>query len=330
MAEPEQRISNQGNMEGLIVGGNAGAQELQDYEEEIGHFSCGRYKDFKSKKWIFTSFHADGKDIEKLVKPSNEHVRHLVFQLEQCPRTGRQHWQGFLWTKNGVLGSTLQNTIKDRCYIAPARGNIKQCIDYCSKLETRIAGPFIKGEKPDDEKQGERSDLKKAADDILSGMGMEEIAEKYGSRAIMYGRGMNSLISVASKKRSKDRQEVNIHYMGSMEAAIEDAEERDLMKFYISPGKDSWHGYEGEEILILDPEKWNWKVPEWIFKPFPMPMKRGYEAIFPCWTIILMTCTEKVYIDKWLGRDEEYYRTVAHNDRELENWEWARRNGLVD
>lgn len=78
-------------------------------------------------------------------------VDYAVWQLEQCPRTGRQHFQGYIHLKSPrrrayILG--LQNRMLQGSHIEPAGGDAASNTTYCTKEESRLSGPWTFGEMP--------------------------------------------------------------------------------------------------------------------------------------------------------------------------------------
>ena len=102
--------------------------------------------------------------------PEDKGAYYMACQKEQCPTTGKEHWQGV------VCFNTVQPIGKIRgmlgqptAYVGQRMGQLSDCIAYCTKDDTRVpdAEPIIKG-KPRCLKQerGERSDLNRAREII--------------------------------------------------------------------------------------------------------------------------------------------------------------------
>jgi hypothetical protein len=70
----------------------------------------------------------------------------LIFQLEKGEITGLEHYQGCIKLENKIRISQLIQTLRNDFFGIEIRQaaakNFKDCIDYCSKDDTRIAGPF--------------------------------------------------------------------------------------------------------------------------------------------------------------------------------------------
>ena len=59
--------------------------------------------------------------------------------------TGRLHFQFYIQAHRTQALSWVRKYIADRAHWEQARGNVQQCIDYCSKDDTRVAGPWTAG-----------------------------------------------------------------------------------------------------------------------------------------------------------------------------------------
>lgn len=73
-------------------------------------------------------------------------VKVLVFQLEKGEETGTLHYQGYV-SFNVVKRLTAVKKILPRAHWEPRIGTPKQCINYCTKEETRYGGPWRYDEK---------------------------------------------------------------------------------------------------------------------------------------------------------------------------------------
>lgn len=92
----------------------------------------------QSRAWIGTSFEEisfEDKDIE-----------YAIWQKEQCPTTNKIHTQFFVYFYKKKRFQGVQR-ITGKAHIEIAR-NIPKSIEYCSKNETRVEGPFEKGVRP--------------------------------------------------------------------------------------------------------------------------------------------------------------------------------------
>lgn len=109
--------------------------------------------------WCFTSFRLPEIDIDR--------VAYIIWQQESCPKTARDHWQGYVeFYQKQSLKSAKKLFNDHSIHLEVRRGTQKQAIDYCQKLETAVSKPVIIG-KP--KRTGTRNDLDAMYDMIESG-----------------------------------------------------------------------------------------------------------------------------------------------------------------
>lgn len=114
-------------------------------------------------------------------------IIYYLFQLEAAPATGQLHYQGFLRLTNAVGLKFVKKLFGEwQPHLETCRGSEAQNITYCSKEESRVAGPWEYGERA---KQGERSDLQAAVQSILQG-GVSACARDHTATFVRYSRGL--------------------------------------------------------------------------------------------------------------------------------------------
>ena len=103
--------------------------------------------------------------------PEDKGCYFMAANLELCPSTGREHWQGVacfntvqpVGKVRGLLGQPT-------AHVGQRTGQLSECIAYCTKTESRKPGtePVIKGQpRCTKETKGERSDLNRARELIV-------------------------------------------------------------------------------------------------------------------------------------------------------------------
>lgn len=71
------------------------------------------------------------------------------FSIRQWERVAHDHIQGFLYYRNArTIEAVRKDFLPAHPHIEPMRGTIDQAIAYCSKEESRIAGPIEHGQRP--------------------------------------------------------------------------------------------------------------------------------------------------------------------------------------
>lgn len=143
-----------------------------------------------AKNWVFTAY---GETINFITSLSQlpTGLSYLFGQIERCPNTNRQHFQGYCQLSRKGRFSVIKRALNDdalHCEIA--RGTLEENQAYCSKDECRVAGPFELGTPS---VQGQRMDLEQYYLDIKSGKSLKQIADNNPQCFIKYPNAINRI-----------------------------------------------------------------------------------------------------------------------------------------
>lgn len=188
-------------------------------------------------------------DEEKSFK--DHECRYYVYQIEKGAE-GTTHLQGFVYYENPRVWPKKHFP---RAHLEAAR-NVKTCIRYCKKEETRVRGPYEKGESP---MQGKRSDLEYIGELITKGVEMKEIAVEFPGKVIQYGRGMERLATMIMPKRT--RKPLITWLWGKAGVGKSRFPREHCPKDWSIYVKDStmwWDGYTGQKIVIIEDFDGKW------------------------------------------------------------------------
>ena len=102
--------------------------------------------------------------------PQDKGCYYMAANLELCPTTGREHWQGIACFNTVQPAGKVRGMLgQPTAHVGQRVGELSDCIAYCTKLDSRKPGtePVIMGQ-PRCLKQvkGERSDLNRAREII--------------------------------------------------------------------------------------------------------------------------------------------------------------------
>lgn len=101
------------------------------------------FKTQQGRNWTGTWF---GKDLDEGINELKLNCLFFIAQVEQCPTTTREHLQFFAHFNTNQRASKITSLLPG-AHVEIAR-NTNACIDYCSKDESRIRGPFTNGVPP--------------------------------------------------------------------------------------------------------------------------------------------------------------------------------------
>lgn len=202
----------------------------------------------KFKRFVFT-----GWNVEQELNYDSEYIHYLVYQLERCPDTGRLHYQGYceLEKEGGQRLKWIKTYFKDeKMHIESAHGTGDQCTAYCTKLESRVDGPWTHGEM---RQQGRRRDLDSLFSDIRGGAKMKDIAESNPQLFVQYGRGLESYRKIAQPAPRRD--DIKLYYFWGDPRTGKSRKAHEMFPdaFKMNDNTNGWmDGYDGEDAVIID------------------------------------------------------------------------------
>lgn len=93
---------------------------------------------YRGKKWCFTQFNMHPPEF------NDQTMEYLCYGIEICPKTKKEHLQGFVFLKNRWDITRLKRDLDPQAHYEGARGTVEHNIKYCSK-----DGKFTEhGERP--------------------------------------------------------------------------------------------------------------------------------------------------------------------------------------
>jgi len=186
-----------------------------------------------------------------------------VYQIERARTT---HVQGCFHTDQKYRVLTMKNKMRSKAL----KGWIRPCSDYdasvkyCSKPETRVAGPFwygdCKSETQTGKRQGKRTDLDAVAQCINEGGKLLKVAQQHPSAFIKYHTGIAAFMALVNEKPPRTTMtELYIYWgvagAGKSHRAHEEATAYGSV-YTLPTAKEAnvvwWRGYEGQDSVIID------------------------------------------------------------------------------
>lgn len=225
-----------------------------------------------SRKWCFTLFVIEGEVIERegvweigsggtlkaLIDAMSETeydgiVGYVEAQLEECPDSGRLHWQGVLHLKSPVRMSALKKLLGNSVHLETMKGPWKKALDYVRKDQSSLGISLKAGVEP--KGQGARSDLEGVCQRIVSGESLKDIAHESPATFVRNYRGLSVLASLSQKGREKMTE---CHIIWGVSGAGKThsvwAKEPDL---YVKGEGKWWDGYCGQKAVLFDDVDWD-------------------------------------------------------------------------
>ncbi|AAN37960.1 replication protein V1 [Goose circovirus] len=201
---------------------------------------------YSYKRWVFTINNPTFEDYCSVVEFCNlDNCKFAIVGEEKGEKEGTPHLQGFLSLRKNAKAAALEEKLGGRAWLSRARGSDEDNEEYCSKESTylRVGEPNQKGRS---------SDLSDAASDVLAGLPITDVARKYPTTYVMFGRGLERLrqLIVETARDWKTEVIVLIGRPGSGKSRYA-FEFPAREKYYKSRGK-WWDGYNGQDVVVMD------------------------------------------------------------------------------
>lgn len=138
-------------------------------------------KNLRTRHWTFTNFDELEFDYNSIM----EHFKYIAYGLETCPKTGRQHHQGFCVFKHvtASIKGVKKKFRMPKLHVEKMHHSIEENEDYCSK---ETAGTLVEFGKRNH--QGCRTDNVSMMDGVKEGLTEVELAEANPALWCQYGR----------------------------------------------------------------------------------------------------------------------------------------------
>lgn len=207
-----------------------------------------------SRSYCFTTFDTDI-DFEEAYGKGG--IRYLVYSIECCPETGRNHIQGYVELLSPKRVTGVKKLFgDDTMHLETRRGTRDQARDYCMKEETRVDGPFEFGDFGRGG-QGSRNDLQDVVD-CIDEKGLAHAIDEYPVEYIKYHKGMEKYALHKSFKRT---WEMIVYYIYGEPGTGKTRwvyENFDPDEIYEKPHGKWWDGYKGQRVVLLDDFDGSW------------------------------------------------------------------------
>lgn len=189
-------------------------------------------------------------DLEKKeIKLKELPVQYIVVGKEICPKSGKQHLQGYLYYGEKKSLGVLKKKVDDEAHWTAASGTPQENAKYCKK-----GGDWWEqGTQP---VMGARTDLDLVAERVRKGASLKEIAEDHPGMFVLHSKGFAALQSKLMKDRN-EKPDVTWIWgetgSGKTKFAVELCD-----SFYMKDGTVWWDGYEQQKCIIIDDFDGKW------------------------------------------------------------------------
>lgn len=145
----------------------------------------------RSRGWFLTINNPESNDLAQHEKES-----FAIWQREKGEK-GTEHLQGAIFFKNAIAFTTIKN-LYPRAHIEKVKSQ-KKAIAYCGKEDTRIAGPWKRGEVPAG--QGARTELQAATEFALETRDLKAVALEFPAEFVKFHKGIKELLEITDPEK---------------------------------------------------------------------------------------------------------------------------------
>lgn len=216
-----------------------------------------------ARHWCFTINHPDtgANFVYDWPNQFDSTVRYVVFQCEICPKTKREHIQGYIEMHAPTTMKKIQAYIGDRVHVEARKGTRIQARSYCMKPDTRApdTDPFEWGVW-NEKGQGHRSDLD-AFIDVAKRNGMKKAVDEIPAVYVKYHAGMEKMYDYYKCDDTREIRTVHTPYRKGM--------------FVLQPSRNDdpqeyMRGYRGQKIIFV---KSNRDIRHWMTDGYPLYLR---------------------------------------------------------
>ncbi len=257
----------------------------------------------RTKAWCFTINNPVDDKI-----PQGWDYAYLVYQKERAS-TGTPHLQGYVFWSSRKQLSTCKN-ICDTAHWEPTKGTALQNKAYCTKADTRIAGPWEFGE-PQGPSQGKRNDLIDLYDAIESGSTRRQLYKNNTAAAYKYVAGISMHIALIRPKRPLTHS-VELHVGPTGTGKTRYCKDSFPLHWQLPlrQGTTLWFdGYDGHKVALIDDFKGEMPLSSLLqlldMYVIAVPIKHGHTW----WKPELVIITSNYPVKEWYNytnRQESY------------------------
>jgi len=236
-------------------------------------------------------------------------AKYMVFQLEECPDSGKYHFQGYceLNKRMRIFGGAP--------HFEKRRGTAAEADAYCRKKDSQVDGPWFFGQM---KKPGSRNDLDEVKVMIDEGASEEAVADAYFGQWCRYRK------SFKAYKRMKytpgdTPKEVSVFWGDAGTGKTRRVYDKEGYEVFSKPDGQWFDGYDGQEAVLFDDFTGDLPLGQFLQLLDRYPMKVPVKGDFVQWI------PKRLYITSNLSPEEWYPKATATQHKAI-----RRRIGLIE
>jgi len=196
-----------------------------------------------SRNYVFTLNNPESNDL-----PDFQHARYIVWQLEKG-ENGTKHIQGYIELSSPRRIAALKKWLP-RAHFETRKGSREQARDYCRKEDTRLEGPFERGDFGAGG-VGRRNDLAEVKRKLDEGQTELSISQEHHETWIRHYRAYREYRKLVAKPRDW-KTKVHVYWGASGTGKTRRAVQEAGKDAYRKPPGGWFCGYDGQPNVIFD------------------------------------------------------------------------------
>lgn len=268
-----------------------------------------------------------------------DNVKYMVYQKEQCPETGRIHYQGYLELNNSQRMSWIKTKVfgTQSVHLEKRNGTQDQAIDYCMKEETRVEPPVEIGTRA---KQGNRTDVENAVNILKQGGKLINILDENPALFIRNFKGLEAAASLLIKQKLGkvvSNFEVRVYWgptgTGKTWKALHHTVDTFMVPTYCKD-KIWFNGYDGESTIIFDEfhGQLDFNLLKRILDKYVIQVETKGSFKYSEWTTVILTSNKhpmEWYPNQSIEEWEQLKRRLNVIEEMKTHWDEVGRSGQV-
>lgn len=267
----------------------------------------------RARGWQFTANLADDAQVEVI----EQGIQDCVYMVWQYEEVAHRHIQGYCYWKSAKTMKSAKACVKAWCGIEAhmeiARGTAEQNKAYCSKEESRIAGPFEMGTLP---VQGARNDVRGFYEAAVKSGGKftKEMVEEHLQLVLQYGRRMKEIVEELKRpnygEQVEPERKLEVHVLygdsGTGKTHKVFSGNKDIYRVSYVKGKE-FSNYAGQDVVFFDEFKGQidcQQMKEWL-DVWPISVMVMYKGAMPFTPSKIFITSNHAPRDWWKFLSEE-------------------------
>ncbi len=258
-------------------------------------------KEKKDRTYCFTLFCEGTTKCAASAFELKDKIRYLVWQQELCPKTKKEHYQGYLELTTPMRLKAVKDLLGYiKVHLEGRKGSRDEARGYCMKSDTQLAGPWELGSW-DAGGSGKRKDLDEAAK-LIREKGLDAVADQMPGTFIRMQKHLREYETyIDNRNQPLDREMFCFWVHGPTNIGKSHLAYNAFNSLYaLCPGTgQNWYdGYNKEKVLLIDDlmantipacdmlhiaDKWRYRC----------PIKGGFS--FARWNVVVVTCNSSIY-----------------------------------